>query len=425
MAAASTLPQWPVDQRVASIAARAPPADDALAAASRVARPDIWLKARAEARRESSYLEYLHSGWSSVLADGSVVKAPRGQPVRSMVGKATVTVQGGNKAAEGANSPKVPVSVPRGAQPRPGVHAPVATRARAQEQGSPSPVDVDDCTQFPAYQLRIGRFEFAAKVLQPFGLEISGFANPCEHPGLDDYVHDALLELENRAVFFDLVDSWGLVVCRRSTTSHPGYRRVRGRSSRGRLSQAEYYHHDGCSLPTNPRVVEIRCPNGKLVRSVPTAIARFPGAVRAMLEVLPASLLATSPELVDARARVCELASGTRKRALEVQAQAIRAIRRDFDAESARSLLREVDSEAGAFVEPWQLGESRFIANENSVATCQHRRAHQQAHVVGDCRGQLVKRWPAEELEADEGSDLAECVRGGHCGHDGGVPDTN
>ena len=57
-----------------------------------------------------------------------------------------------------------------------------------------------------------------------------------------------------------------------------------------------------------------------------------------------------------------------------------------------------MDAAANAYFEPWALGESRFIANANSGATLQHRRAYQAPHTGGIANGHLVKRWPHEEL---------------------------
>ena len=84
------------------------------------------------------------------------------------------------------------------------------------------------------------------------------------------YVDEVLLTEPHREAFFALIDAEGLVVCRQVGGDERTHAPVRGRSSRGRLSQSELYHHDGCSGPTKPRVVEIRCP----YQTLPRAIAR-------------------------------------------------------------------------------------------------------------------------------------------------------
>ena len=269
---------------------------------------------------------------------------------------------------------------------------------------------------------RIGRFDFRVIALEPFGLEILG---PSIADVGDDYLHARLLGPDQRRFFFQLVDDEGVVVCANGRGHHPTYRNVRGRSSRGRLSQAEYYHHDGCSAPENPRIVEICCPQGPLVRTVPTAVARFPVTVHAMLEQIPDSWCSGEGGRELARARAClrsdgGIAVGQSDQHAQwhtIQGLALRTIRRELDSEGARALLRDVDAAAGAFVRPWQPGESRFIANANARATCQHRRAHQQPLVQGAPRGSLVKRWPAEELVVWEmgeqaGASTGSCARG-------------
>jgi hypothetical protein len=108
-----------------------------------------------------------------------------------------------------------------------------------------------------------------------------------------DYLHDNCLLPEWREAFYQLVDATGLVVCLNVHTQHPSYRDVRGRSSKGRLSQGEYYHHDGCTGPVKPRFVEIRCPIQPQTRGVATAVAPHRDVVKAMVQVLPAELAAT------------------------------------------------------------------------------------------------------------------------------------
>ena len=212
-----------------------------------------------------------------------------------------------------------------------------------------------------------------------------------------DYLHDKLLLPEWREAFYQLVDATGLVVCLNVHTQHPTYRDVRGRSSKGRLSQGEYYHHDGCTGPVKPRFVEIRCPIQPQTRSVATAVAPHRDVVKAMVQVLPAELAATSalatqdmrPEALDAMDRD----------ALDhMQGLITRTVRKKLNAEGARSYFRQVDAAANAYFEPWALGESRFIANDNSGVTMQHRRAYQAPHTGGVANGHLVKRWTHEEL---------------------------
>lgn len=227
----------------------------------------------------------------------------------------------------------------------------------------------------------------------PFGVVILGLRSDAEVSR--DYLHDVLLAPEHREQFFSLVDREGLVVCLDVHTEHPGYRDVRGRSSRGRLSQGEYYHHDGCSGPEKPRVVEIRFPHQTVERRVATAVAPFPATVRAMLECLPSSLAAL-PEIAAGRS---DAAAGAAALDWDVlQGVVTRAVRREMSAESARAYFRDVDAVAGAYRERWRMGESRFIANANGHRTMQHRRAYLEPHTGQAPSGHLVKRWPAEEL---------------------------
>ena len=78
-----------------------------------------------------------------------------------------------------------------------------------------------------------------------FGLTIHG---PADTTDTEDYLHNHLLAEPNRDTFLQLVEDERLVVCKNVATNDPTYRRVRGKSSGQKLSQAEYYHHDGCSL---------------------------------------------------------------------------------------------------------------------------------------------------------------------------------
>lgn len=228
---------------------------------------------------------------------------------------------------------------------------------------------------------------------KPFVLVFEG------HPEGGDYLHEQLLAPATRDAFFELIDATGLVVCLNLPTRHPTYRDVRGRSSKGRLSQGEYYHHDGCSSPSKPRVVEIRCPYQTVPRSVATAVAPHHAVMRAMLACLPEELAA----------EVCWTPWRERLAAAEMPAYAEldqlqgllnRMVRRKLLAEEARAYFRRVDAAADAYVEPWAMGESRLIANAplTSSTTMQHRRAYQQPISVGAANGSLVKRWPNEEL---------------------------
>ena len=249
-----------------------------------------------------------------------------------------------------------------------------------------------------------------------------------------DYLHDKLLLPEWREAFYQLVDATGLVVCLNVHTHHATYRDVRGRSSKGRLSQGEYYHHDGCSGPVKPRFVEIRCPIQPQARGVATAVAPHHDVVKAMVQVLPAELAAT-PALAETDMRLDAIGQMDGAALDLLQGLITRTVRKKLTAEGARSYFRQVDAAANAYFEPWALGESRFIANANSGITMQHRRAYQAPHTGGVANGHLVKRWPNEELllpgqvvdpalmaalcseEAEEGSDSARaeaCYLGPH-----------
>ena len=212
-----------------------------------------------------------------------------------------------------------------------------------------------------------------------------------------DYLHDKLLLPEWREAFYKLVDATGLVVCLNVHTQHPTYRDVRGRSSKGRLSQGEYYHHDGCTGPVKPRFVEIRCPIQPQTRGVATAVAPHHDVVKAMVQVLPAELAATSA--LATQDMSLEALNQMEDAALDhLQGLITRTVRKKLNAEGARSYFRQVDAAANAYFEPWALGESRFIANANSGVTMQHRRAYQAPHTGGVANGHLVKRWTNEEL---------------------------
>lgn len=245
--------------------------------------------------------------------------------------------------------------------------------------------------------LRFGPWQFATtRPDNALGLVIEGLIDPpADAP--EDYLHAILLGSEHRDAFFALVDQEGLVVCKGVPTAHPTYRFVRGRSSRGRLSQGEYYHHDGCSGPEKPRVVEIRFPHQNVERHIATAVAPFPETVVAMLGELPAAL-DDKDGLGAWRARVEAGEPLTRDEWDTLQGLIVRTVRRVYSAEDARGYFRGVDVRARAYVAPWSWGESRFIANNNGRRTMQHRRAYLHAASDGRANGNLVKRWPAEEL---------------------------
>lgn len=213
----------------------------------------------------------------------------------------------------------------------------------------------------------------------------------------NDYLHDKLLLPEWREAFYQLVDATGLVVCLNVHSQHPTYRDVRGRSSKGRLSQGEYYHHDGCTGPVKPRFVEIRCPIQPQTRGVATAVAPHRDVVKAMVQVLPAELAVTSA-LATQDMSPAALSQMDYAALDHLQGLITRTVRKKLNAEGARSYFRQVDAAANAYFEPWALGESRFIANANSGITMQHRRAYQAPHTGGVANGHLVKRWTHEEL---------------------------
>ena len=213
----------------------------------------------------------------------------------------------------------------------------------------------------------------------------------------NDYLHDTLLLPEWREAFYQLVDATGLVVCLNVHTQHPSYRDVRGRSSKGRLSQGEYYHHDGCTGPVKPRFVEIRCPIQPQTRGVATGVAPHRDVVQAMVQVLSTEL-AASPSLAGLDLSIGAISQMNAEALDHLQGLITRIVRKKLNAEGARSYFRQVDAAANAYFEPWALGESRFIANANSGVTMQHRRAYQSPHTGGVAHGHLVKRWPNEEL---------------------------
>ena len=207
-----------------------------------------------------------------------------------------------------------------------------------------------------------------------------------------DYANAVLLTPEHRAQFLALIDAAGLVVLKNVGGDDALHRDVRGRSSRGRLSQGEYYHHDGCSGPSKPRIVEIRCPYQPVARRIATAVAPFPEVLYAQLLALPDP--AVTAELATWRAALLADGGIAADERDTVQGLVNRSVRRELGPEAARAYLRDVDLRAGAYREPWSMGESRFIANANPHRTCQHRRAYLEPHAGGRPNGHLVKRWP-------------------------------
>ena len=283
-----------------------------------------------------------------------------------------------------------------------------ASTARSAQQ-APTP----DVLNFAQRQWRV-------RWPRPFVLVIEGEVG---HEGTEpkDYLHEQLLLPEWREAFYQLVDTTGLVVCLNVHTEHPTYRDVRGRSSKGRLSQGEYYHHDGCSGPVKPRFVEIRCPIQPQTRGVATAVAPHRDVVQAMVQVLPAEL-ADTPALAGQDMRLDTIGQMDDAALDQLQGLITRTVRKKLNAEGARSYFRQVDAAAHAYFEPWALGESRFIANANSGVTLQHRRAYQSTHTGGVANGHLVKRWTNEELLLP-GQVADQALMAALCNEEGDEPD--
>lgn len=247
----------------------------------------------------------------------------------------------------------------------------------------------------PSSELRFGAWRPRQLPSPNLGLIFDGLVH-AEQPDLAapaNYVDEILLADDHRETFFALIDRVGLVVCKNVASVDGTHADVRGRSSRGRMSQSELYHHDGCSGPEKPRVVEIRCPHQALPRVVATAIAPWPATVHAMILELSPELRAADADVVAWHATL--LAEGTLAEADHDVAQGAvnRIVRMAMTTEGARGFFRAVDERAGAYREPWSRGESRFIANANPVRTMQHRRAYLEP--PGRPSGHLVKRWPA------------------------------
>lgn len=244
--------------------------------------------------------------------------------------------------------------------------------------------------------LSFGDHRFAISRPHRFGVVIEG---PIDG-GRDDYLHDVLLQPEHRDTFLSLIETEGLVVCKNLKTEAPTYRKVRGKSSGGKLSQAEYYHHDGCSCPTKPRVVEIRLPYQDVARNVATAIAPFRDVLDAMLQSLPKDC---DEEDGIAEYRNAFAIDSTDVPPVElwekIQGRVLRLARRKLDAEACRAYYRDVDRLAGAYDVAWEMGESRLMLNghDDLSKTMQHRRAYQKPRESQEQNGSLVKRWTAEE----------------------------
>ena len=263
-----------------------------------------------------------------------------------------------------------------------------------------------DATKF---EIVIGNHQYSCARPHHFGLVIYGPLDPLKpqaNLNASDYLHQQLLSPSVRDTFLNLVQSERLVVCKNVTTQDPTYRKVRGKSSSNKLSQAEYYHHDGCSCPTKPRIVEIRLPHQDIDRSIATAIAPFKDIVMAMLTELPDGLKPT-PAL-DSQLMAWAQARTEQDRARyqpppeswdKIQGRITRAVRKEMDAESCRAWFRRIDLKARAYALPWEMGESRLMLNHVSdlTLTMQHRRSMQKSKSQDDQNGSLVKRWTAEE----------------------------
>jgi len=248
-------------------------------------------------------------------------------------------------------------------------------------------------------QVVFGQIAFAIHRPHTFGLVIDRPVGTSDDTP-DDYLHEVLLAPANRKAFLELIETERLVVCRNVQSDAPSYRKVRGKSSAVKLSQAEYYHHDGCSSPTKPRVVEIRCPHQAIARNIATAITPFPAVIRAMLAALPDSSL-IDDEIRATQDSFLGPATGYPCPTTwdQIQGKVTRLVRRELDAESCRAYFRSVDQLADAYVLPWEMGESRLMLNahDDLTRTMQHRRAYQKPREAPEQNGSLVKRWTAEE----------------------------
>jgi hypothetical protein len=259
--------------------------------------------------------------------------------------------------------------------------------------------------------LTIGGHDFATSRPHDFGLVIHGLADPAsvDSQSAADYLHQLLLSPPHREVFLDLIETEGLVVCKNVETDDPTYRRVRGKSSSGKLSQAEYYHHDGCSCPTKPRVVEIRLPQQSVGRDIATAIASFADIIPAMLSSIPPKIKNREDVDPSIKQACIDFAKPISARPHpttwdKIQGRITRLIRKELDAESCRSYFREVDAAANAYVLPWEMQESRLMINNHDdlSKTMQHRRSMQKPKGENEQNGSLVKRWTAEEYPSSQ-----------------------
>jgi len=253
--------------------------------------------------------------------------------------------------------------------------------------------------------LTLGDVQFKTSRPHRFGIVIHGLAGQADDSSAsDDYLHEHLLSSALREEFLALIETEGLVVCKNVHSEHPTYRKVRGKSSGGKLSQAEYYHHDGCSCPTKPQVVEIRLPQQDVGREVATAIAPFGDIVRAMLTALPENLKSSpglDSQITDALTAFSQTPDQWPDPSLwdKIQGRITRLVRREMDAEASRAWFRQVDELAEAYVLPWEMRESRLMLNNHAdlSRTYQHRRSMQKPKSEIKQNGSLVKRWTAEE----------------------------
>ncbi len=223
------------------------------------------------------------------------------------------------------------------------------------------------------------------------GLVIEGPADGTPRNYLDAVFDDA----SAREAFFSLVDTHGLVVCKNLDLDPEPYRFVGGNRGQGKLSQGEYFHHDGCSTPIKPRINEIRCPDQRVVRTMLTSIAPFPEVVTAMLLELPTFWM--RDERLRGWREIAQAGEPLGVDPKAMQGRLNRAVRA-LNPEDARGFFMAVDQRVGAYAEPWSMSESRFMANDNPVVTVQHRRACYLPWAPGTPNGHLLKRWPAEEL---------------------------
>ena len=263
-------------------------------------------------------------------------------------------------------------------------------------------------TSSPATQefstLTLGDIQFKTSRPHRFGIVFHGVADADATSASADYLHEHLLSPALREVFLEMIETEGLVVCKNVHSEHATYRKVRGKSPSGKLSQAEYYHHDGCSCPTKPQVVEIRLPQQEVGREVATAIAPFGDIVHAMLTALPENLKSNpglDSQITDALAAFSQTPDQWPDPSLwdKIQGRITRLIRREMDAESSRAWFRQVDELAEAYVLPWEMRESRLMLNNHAdlSRTYQHRRSMQKPKSEIAQNGSLVKRWTAEE----------------------------